>query len=99
MPSGDTLGYIELHLGDFAPAITHFEYALGLCRDYGDRYTEAEILNHVGDARHAIGELPQARQAWQQALVIYDDIHHADAEKVRAKLASKEVWVPETLSP
>ena len=86
----DTLGYIELHLGDFAQAAAHFEFALGLCRDHGDRYSEAGILTHVGDARHAAGELPQARQAWQQALAIYDDIHHPDADKVRAKLASTE---------
>jgi tetratricopeptide (TPR) repeat protein len=86
----DTLGYIELHLGDFALAADHFEYALGLCRDYGDRYTEAEILTHVGDARHGTGELPRARQAWQQALDIYHDMQYPDADKVRAKLAGIE---------
>jgi hypothetical protein len=30
--------------------------------------------------------LPQARQAWRQALAIYDDIGHPGADKVRAKL-------------
>jgi DNA-binding SARP family transcriptional activator/tetratricopeptide (TPR) repeat protein len=84
----DTLGYIEHHLGNFAQAAAHFEFALGLCRDHGDRSAEAAILTLAGDARHAVGELPQARQAWQQALTIYDDLHHPDAEKVRAKLAS-----------
>jgi tetratricopeptide (TPR) repeat protein len=83
----DTLGYTELHLGNFAEAAAHFEFALGLCRDRGNRYAEAEILNHLGDARHAAGELPQARQAWQQALAIHDAIQHPDAAKVRAKLA------------
>jgi tetratricopeptide (TPR) repeat protein len=86
----DTLGYIELHLDDFARAVTHFEHALGLCRDYGDRATEGEILTHLGDAHHAAGELPQAREAWQQALATYDDIHHPGSEQVRAKLASCE---------
>jgi tetratricopeptide (TPR) repeat protein len=84
----DTLGYIDLHLGDVARAAAHFECALGLCREYGDRSSEAEILTHVGDARHAAGELPQARQAWQQALAIYDDVQHPGADKVRAKLAA-----------
>jgi tetratricopeptide (TPR) repeat protein len=82
----DTLGYAELHLGNFAEAAGHLETALGLCRDYGNRISEAAILTHLGDARHAAGELPRARQAWQQALDIYDDIQHPDAEKVRAKL-------------
>jgi tetratricopeptide (TPR) repeat protein len=83
----DTLGYIELQLGDFARAIEYFESALGLCRDHGDRLFEGAILNHIGDVRHAAAELPQARQAWQQALAIYDDIQHPDADKIRAKLA------------
>jgi DNA-binding SARP family transcriptional activator len=84
----DTLGYVELHLGNPDKAAAHFEFALGLCRDYGDRFDEAQILTHAGDARHAAGELPQARAAWQQALDIYDDIQHPDAERLRAKLAS-----------
>jgi DNA-binding SARP family transcriptional activator/tetratricopeptide (TPR) repeat protein len=84
----DSLGYVELHLGNVARAAGHFEVALRLCRDHGDRYFEAEILIHIGDTRHAIGELPQARQAWQQALAIYDNIQHPDASKVRAKLTS-----------
>jgi DNA-binding SARP family transcriptional activator len=86
----DTLGYTELHIGDVARAAEHFELALVLCRDSGDRYTEAEILSHLGDARHAAGEVPAARQAWQQALAVYDDFHHPDADKIRAKLASTE---------
>jgi tetratricopeptide (TPR) repeat protein len=82
-----TLGYIEFHLGNFARSAAHFESALGLCRDRGDRLNEAEILAHVGDMRHAADELPQAREAWQQALAILDDIQHPDAGNVRAKLA------------
>jgi tetratricopeptide (TPR) repeat protein len=86
----DTLGYIEFHLGDFSRAADHFEFALTLCHDRGDRGTEAAILTHVGNARHAVGELPQACRAWQQALAIYDDLQHPYAGQVRAKLASLE---------
>lgn len=82
----DTLGYIKLHLGNSAQAVSHFEAALGLCREHGDRTQEAEILSHVGDARSAAGDLPQARDAWQQALAIYDEIQHPSADKVRSKL-------------
>ena len=84
----DTLGYTEHHLGGFARAAEHFEVALGLCRDHGNRYIEAEILTHAGDARRALGEVPQARRDWRQALAIYDEIQHPDAGKVRARLAS-----------
>jgi DNA-binding SARP family transcriptional activator len=86
----DTLGYTELHLGNHARAAAHFEFALRLCQDYGYRFAEAQILSHIGDARHAADELPQARQAWQQALAIYDDIQHPAVGEVRTKLASTE---------
>jgi tetratricopeptide (TPR) repeat protein len=84
----DTLGYVELRLGNLARAAAHFEFALGLCRDYGDRCDEAQILTHAGEAHHAAGQLPQARQAWQQALAIYDTASHPSAGKVRTQLAS-----------
>ena len=86
----DTLGYIEHHLGNFAPAAAHFEAALALSRDISDAPLEAEILIHLGDARHAAGELPQARQAWQQALAILDDLQHPGADQLQAKLASTQ---------
>jgi hypothetical protein len=35
-------------------------------------------------------ELPQAWQAWQQALAICDDLNHHWAEAYRAKLASTQ---------
>jgi tetratricopeptide (TPR) repeat protein/DNA-binding XRE family transcriptional regulator len=85
----DTLGYIEFHLGDVTCAAAHFEAALTLCRDHGDRSSEGDILAHIGDARHTAGDLPRARRAWQQALAIYDDIQHPEADTVRAKLIAR----------
>jgi tetratricopeptide (TPR) repeat protein len=82
----DTLGYIELQLGNFTQAVTHFESALREAARRFDTPLEAEVLIHLGEARHAAGELPQARQAWQQALTIYDHIQHPSAGNVRAKL-------------
>jgi hypothetical protein len=35
-----------------------------------------------------VGDLPRAREAWQQALVILEDLEHPDSDEVRAKLAS-----------
>ena len=84
----DTLGYIELQLGNLAQAASNFETALREAERRSDAPLQAEILTHLGETRHAAGELPQARQAWQQALTIYDDIQHPSADKVRAKLAS-----------
>ncbi len=84
----DTLGYAEHHLGNLAEAAACYQRALSIARETGDRFNEAEALTHLGDTRHAAGELAQARQSWQQALAILDDIRHAQADQVRAKLAS-----------
>jgi predicted negative regulator of RcsB-dependent stress response len=71
-------------------AADSYERALSTFRTVGDRWGEAETLNYLGDVRHAVGELLQAREDWQQALAILDDQQHPHAVRVRAKLASME---------
>ena len=34
------------------------------------------MLVHLGDAYHAAGDPEQARQAWQEALAILEDLNH-----------------------
>jgi tetratricopeptide (TPR) repeat protein/transcriptional regulator with XRE-family HTH domain len=84
----DSLGYAEHHLGNLAEAAACFERALSIAREAGDRPFEADTLTHLGDTRHAAGETAQAKEAWQQALTILDDLHHSDADQIRAKLSS-----------
>jgi tetratricopeptide (TPR) repeat protein len=83
----DSLGYAEYHLGNLAAAVACYQHALSVHREAGDRADEASTLIHLGDTRHAAGQLAQAREAWQQALAILEDLQHADADQVRAKLA------------
>lgn len=45
-------------------------------------------MSHFGDTYHATGNTAAAREAWQQALTIFDQLGHSDAEQVRAKLAT-----------
>jgi tetratricopeptide (TPR) repeat protein/transcriptional regulator with XRE-family HTH domain len=84
----DSLGYAEQQLGNFGEAAACYQRALGIAREFGERWGEAETLARLGDIRQAAGDLPRAGDAWRQALAILDDIHHPDADKVRAKLAS-----------
>jgi tetratricopeptide (TPR) repeat protein len=84
----DTLGYIDMHLGDYAQASAHVERALSLSRDQGSRLSEAEALTHLGDVRRSAGEPELARLAWLQALDLYDDMRNPIAGQVRAKLAA-----------
>jgi DNA-binding SARP family transcriptional activator/tetratricopeptide (TPR) repeat protein len=84
----DSLGYAEYHLGDVAEAVACYQRALSMHRESGDRSNEADTLIHLGDTRQAAGDLAQAQQAWHQALAILDDLQHADADQVRAKLTA-----------
>ncbi len=83
----DSLGYAHQHLGDHVRAIECYLNTLTLVRQLGDRYQEADTLANLGDVRLATGDPPAARDDWQRALIILDELDHPDAEKVRAKLA------------
>jgi len=49
---------------------------------------EATALIHLGDTHHAAGDPDAARDPWQQARSILDNLHHPDADQVRSKLAA-----------
>ena len=83
----DSLGYAHHHLGDHAESIACYQRALDLYREVGDRWGQAETLGHTGDVYHATGDRQRARRAWEEALAILEDLQHADAGQIRAKLA------------
>jgi predicted negative regulator of RcsB-dependent stress response len=39
-----------------------------------------------GDTHHAAGDHDAARDTWEQAQAIFEDLQHPDAEQVRHKL-------------
>ncbi len=82
----DSLGYAERKLGHLATATTCYQHALRIFREVGARYNEADTLANIGDTRHESGNHAQAKAAWQKALAILDDLKHADASQIRAKL-------------
>ena len=48
-------------------------------RASGDLIGQAVTLKHLGQARHAVGDDDEARQAWTAALAIYQSLE-ADPE-------------------
>lgn len=82
----DSLGYAHHHLGHHPHALACYQHALNLWQKLGNRYYQATTLTHLGDAHHASDDPAAACKAWQQALTILDDLHHIDADEVRAKL-------------
>jgi DNA-binding SARP family transcriptional activator/Tfp pilus assembly protein PilF len=81
-----SIGYAYHHLGHHAQAISYYQQVLDLYRRQQDRHHEAATLACIGDAHEAMGNLDTARENWKLALNIHDELHHADAAKVRAKL-------------
>ena len=59
-------------------AVVYFERSLELRRALGDRLGEGWMLHRVAEARAALGEPDQARNAATAAARIAADVHDAD---------------------
>ena len=59
------------------------EYPLHISQFY-----EADTLDHVGDTHQAMGDNDGAREAWQTAASILDELEHRRAAEIRAKAAA-----------
>jgi tetratricopeptide (TPR) repeat protein len=60
--------------------------AIDLYHDIGNRHPEAETLTSLGDTYQLAGHREAARGAWERAAAILDELGHASAAKVRARL-------------
>ena len=83
------LGRVHLESGRPADAIASLTEARRIHQASGDLIGQAISLRYLGDARLAAGDQDAARQAWTDALAIFEDLK-ADAEvaEIRASLAS-----------
>ena len=84
----DSLGLAEHHMGNFAEAVACYQRAVNISKEYGERLYEADSLTHLGDTHRAAEEPVQAKEAWEQAVAIFEELQHPGADSVRAKLAS-----------
>jgi len=84
--TSDSLGYIHHQLGNHDSSIAYYRHAIEILRDLGDRLDEADTLSRLGDVLHGSGDTEAARRAWLDALHIYDEIDHPNADELRAKL-------------
>ncbi len=85
----DALGLVHSRLGEHRQAISCHRQALALAgqpKTPVARRMLASVLADAGDACRAAGDLPAARQAWQQALQILDDLRLADNLGLGARL-------------
>ena len=84
----DTLGVVLQRLGSHEEAAGCFLRAVSLDREMGNRYDLAMVLAHLGETYAATGDLPGAREAWEESLLILRALHHPAASTVRARLAA-----------
>ena len=80
------LGYVRHRLGRYADAIALYRRALELDGEAGDLRFPAEVFTHLGDSHHAAGDYCAARQAWQQAMELLNQLDPAACE-LRGRLA------------
>ncbi len=80
------LGQARMQMGQYAAAVDCYQQALGFVGELGDRYNQALVLEHLGDAYQASGDMDEAARAWRRCLVILEDLHHQDAQRIQAKL-------------
>jgi tetratricopeptide (TPR) repeat protein len=84
----DSLGSAYQAQQRFSQALHCFGQALVLLRDYGDRYNEARVLIHAGDANQGAGDGPAAQKAWRCAVAVLDDLGSPEAAEVRVRLSA-----------
>ncbi|QUQ62334.1 AfsR/SARP family transcriptional regulator [Kutzneria sp. CA-103260] len=85
----DVLGVIAAMTGDHATAVGHHQRALDLYRQSGNNTVIGATLADLGRAQLALGQLDAARDAFQQAIAVYDrQSRDAEADAVRQELAN-----------
>ncbi len=82
----DSLGYIHFQLGDYHRATTSYRRAVGLFRETGASYESAQSLTRLGDIQAAASNTQAARDTWQEALAILDNLAHPEASQIRSRL-------------
>ncbi|HMD93843.1 MAG TPA: tetratricopeptide repeat protein [Trebonia sp.] len=82
------MGFVCQANGDLEGAIACFLDALDIVPVSGpaSQGVRAETLAELGETYQAAGDPRSARQAWQQALELYESLHHPAADQMRARL-------------
>jgi DNA-binding SARP family transcriptional activator/tetratricopeptide (TPR) repeat protein len=84
----DSIGHINLQLGELDKALDGYQRSTAVYRDLGDRYNLVHTMIGLGDTRRARGESRLAASVWSEALAIATELDHPGARQLRARLAS-----------
>ncbi len=81
-----SIGFIYQQLGDLDEAVRHYRQALTGHWERGDRLHEATVWTYLGEVYERAGDAGRAGEAWRSGLSILDELGHADAVAVRARI-------------
>ena len=84
-----SLGYALHKAGRYADAVSACQRSVRLAQKNRLLRLEAIALTHLAESHRSTGNVPAALAAWEQALVILDDLRLPDANQVRARLADR----------
>lgn len=82
----DNLGSAYRITGELDNAVVTYRQAVEHNVRGGNRLGEASSLDQLADALRASGDLESAREAWDDALDIFDGLGHPEAESIRDRL-------------
>ncbi|MFE9750076.1 ATP-binding protein [Saccharothrix saharensis] len=91
--AAESLGRVHHGLGDPVAAIRQYRRALRIYRDFGDLWSQVEVLRRVADAYLDVGRDDRAAKALAVTLDLCTEIDHPDTEEVRTLLTATSARV------
>lgn len=91
------LGWVQQRYQDAHTALDYHQQALTIFRELGDRYNEAEQLWGLGDAHFTLGQEPEARASWREAISTLRDIGLLDSDEASALAHQSRPETPEII--
>ncbi|WP_461124979.1 ATP-binding protein [Saccharothrix stipae] len=82
----NSMGFAKAGLGLHDEAVAHHRRALELWRESGNDSHRAKTLTQLGDIHRTAGDVRAAREAWRQALEVFEALGDPAADDLRAKL-------------
>ncbi|WP_291415893.1 tetratricopeptide repeat protein [Actinophytocola sp.] len=83
------IGEVALATGDHARALAAHAEAHMYASKIGQQPEQARACAGLGEVHHHLGEAAEAREQWQQALALYEELGVPEAGEMRARLTAR----------
>ncbi len=72
--SAHARGYAEAFYNNYAQSLEHYNQALVLCEETGNRAGVASVTSNIGIVYNRLGNHAQALEQWNRAMAMYEEI-------------------------